>query len=347
MKKNRKLTHCLNCNQKLSNEDNYCPHCGQENMDKNVSIGLFIKDFFSNYISFETKLFRTIPIFISQPGRLSIEFNEGKRTKYIHPIRMYLILSLFYFFIISSLVPKNLMDKAINLNSSPPDSTTSTAINITDSIKQKEIQKLNKTFGDVDTDSLTKELNLPDSLASSPLPSKSAWQELKVAAQDEDISDSAFMDMLHNKYNFMTDLDNTIIRNFIANSNLFFIESAKNLPLMMFVLLPFFALYMKLLYIRSPNFYVEHLVQGLHLHSFAYLIYGLGLLLIKFTSGIGEGTFWFCFIAVSTYTYISLLKTQKQGWFRTLLKFWLLGLFYFITLFIAILAELYLSLLLV
>lgn len=347
MKKNRKLTQCLNCDQNLSLEDNFCPHCGQENMDKNVSIGLFIKDFFSNYISFETKLFRTIPIFISQPGRLSIEFNEGKRTKYIHPIRMYLILSIFYFFIISSLLPKNLMDKAINLNSTPPDSSTSTVINLTDSLEQKEIQELKETFGDISTDSLSKKLNLPDTLDSSPLPTKSDWQELKIMAQDEEIPDSTFMDLLHNKYNFMTDLDDTIVRNFIANSNLFFIESAKNLPVMMFVLLPFFALFMKLLYIRNPGFYVEHLVEGLHLHSFAYLIYGLGLLLIKFTPGISEWTFWLCFIVVSTYTYISLLKTQKQGWFKTLVKFWLLGFFYFTTLSIAILVELYLSLLLV
>jgi hypothetical protein len=51
-----------------------------------------------------------------------------------------------------------------------------------------------------------------------------------------------------------------------------------------------------------------------------------------------------CFILVSTYAYFSLKKISGQGWFKTLIKFSLLGIFYLTILSIAIVLELYYSL---
>ena len=42
-------------------------------------------------------------------------------------------------------------------------------------------------------------------------------------------------------------------------------------------LLPIFALILKLLYVRRKTLFIKHLVHTLHIHSFAFLIYGLSL----------------------------------------------------------------------
>ena len=41
----------------------------------------------------------------------------------------------------------------------------------------------------------------------------------------------------------------------------------KKLPIMMFLLLPLFALLLKLLYVRQKKLYIIHLIHALHLHS--------------------------------------------------------------------------------
>lgn len=171
------------------------------------------------------------------------------------------------------------------------------------------------------------------------------WMELKMAAQDPQISDSTFYGILNaTDYVLFDEVDTAIQRNFIANSNLFIISSAQNLPIMMFVLLPFFALLLKLLYFRRGTYYVEHLIEGLHMHSFAYLIYGCGIFLFNLNMANSSMIIITCFVLVSTYAYISMMRIHRQHWLRTLLKFWVLGFVYFSTLFIAIGIELYVSL---
>jgi hypothetical protein len=111
----------------------------------------------------------------------------------------------------------------------------------------------------------------------------------------------------------------------------------KNLPLMMFLMLPIFALLLKLLYIRRNVLYIKHLIHALHLHAFAYLFYGLTLLItfyfiddqdVSDSNALGDWVNLFSFVLVSTYAYISFMKVYKQHWFKTLIKFNIHGLLY-------------------
>ena len=97
----RKTNSCLNCGHTLGEIYNFCPHCGQENNDKNVSFGTFVGDFFSNYFSFDTRIGRSIKPLFLRPGFLTNRFNEGQRKLYVHPLRIYLIVSLLFFFLVS------------------------------------------------------------------------------------------------------------------------------------------------------------------------------------------------------------------------------------------------------
>ena len=100
----------------------------------------------------------------------------------------------------------------------------------------------------------------------------------------------------------------------------------RDIPKMMFFLLPLFAVSLKLLYLRRKRLYVEHLVFLLHVHAFAFLVL-TPLLLVP-----PLGRFAFVGLALPVYVLAALRVVYKQGWPKTLLKFALLGLGYFVLL---------------
>ena len=124
----------------------------------------------------------------------------------------------------------------------------------------------------------------------------------------------------------------------------------KNLPLMMLILIPIFALILKLLYFRKrKELYIHHLIHGLHLHSFAYLLYGVSLLLIMEAAD-SESTqttiAWISFFIVTAYAYLSFLRVYHQGWFKTLVKFSIAGYVYVFFIGVFFVCEMLLSVLL-
>lgn len=175
--------------------------------------------------------------------------------------------------------------------------------------------------------------------------SKNAWKQLRAMSIDPEISDSTFYEALsQTSFDVSVGLDDRQKRRFVANSSLFITSAAQNLPFMMFMLLPFFAFLLWLLNFRSKKYYVEHLIHGLHLHSFAYILYGLAILWIAKIQITVSLIVLLAFVGVSTYTYVSMMRVSKQGWFKTLIKFWILGMIYFSALSLAITFELYISL---
>lgn len=173
------------------------------------------------------------------------------------------------------------------------------------------------------------------------------WKMLKIQAQDPDVSLEEFEEALGNSsWNVSNLISVEKHRTFIANSNLFINGVARNFPLMMFLLLPVFAGILMVLYIRSDHYYVEHLIHALHVHTMAYLVYGLGILGITTINLNAEWVVGLAFIGVSLYAYLSFKSVYQQGWLKTLIKFFILGHVYVLFLSIGLMVELYITLLL-
>ncbi len=99
-KKLRKSLKCLNCG--TSMEDyNYCPECGQINTTKQVPLKLFFHDILGDYFTFDSRFFRSFIPLLRKPGHLTNEYNSGRRVSYILPLRLYLFVTILFFFIIS------------------------------------------------------------------------------------------------------------------------------------------------------------------------------------------------------------------------------------------------------
>ena len=102
-----------------------------------------------------------------------------------------------------------------------------------------------------------------------------------------------------------------------------------DIPKMMFFLLPLFAVSLKLLYLRTKRLYVEHLVFLLHVHAFAFLLLGPLLLVPLVWQGLPVGLVR---LVLPIYFIAAMRAVYKQGWPKTLTKFFLLVLGYVILL---------------
>lgn len=114
MRVRRKRSNCLNCGISLTETDNYCAYCGQENTDSNVTFSTLVGDFFNNYISFDSKIFRSLGPFLVKPGFLTNQYNIGKRNSFVHPLRLYFVISLFYFFVLSLILNSEVSDDSFS-----------------------------------------------------------------------------------------------------------------------------------------------------------------------------------------------------------------------------------------
>ncbi|WP_345777540.1 DUF3667 domain-containing protein [Dyella sp. LX-1] len=107
------------------------------------------------------------------------------------------------------------------------------------------------------------------------------------------------------------------------------------LPQTMFVLMPAFALLLKLFYLFKRRLYMEHLIVALHSHAFLFATVLLWVLLALLKSWIAPHAAWVGSVlgwlefALAIWAPVYLLLMQKrvyrQGWFMTVLKYLVIG----------------------
>ncbi len=102
-----KLPFCSNCNYQFKDADNFCPVCGQKNHETKIPLRHFFEEFIEHTFHLDSKIFITLKALIFSPGKLSIEYNNGKRVKYFTPLRLYILISFLFFFLLNLLTPKS------------------------------------------------------------------------------------------------------------------------------------------------------------------------------------------------------------------------------------------------
>ena len=100
-KPEEKLTNCENCGTALAGE--YCSACGQHAIDYRRSIWRVAIDALDSFFNWDTKFLKSVGILLTRPGKLTNDFNAGRRVRYVHPLRLYLLASI-AFFLIAKLV---------------------------------------------------------------------------------------------------------------------------------------------------------------------------------------------------------------------------------------------------
>lgn len=78
-------------------EANFCPQCGQKNIDLERPLPELIADAVRGALDVDGRAIRTLWTLIRRPGVLTSEFLVGRRKLYSPPFRLYLVISVLFF----------------------------------------------------------------------------------------------------------------------------------------------------------------------------------------------------------------------------------------------------------
>jgi hypothetical protein len=86
---------CLNCGAPMYGA--FCARCGQRHVPPYPSVRELVVDAFWELSGWDGRFMSTVRALFNHPGLLTREFLEGRRARYISPLRLYLMSSLVYF----------------------------------------------------------------------------------------------------------------------------------------------------------------------------------------------------------------------------------------------------------
>ena len=94
---------CLNCGASLDGK--FCGECGQRDVPPYPSVRELALDAVAEFSGWDGRLSSTLRALVRRPGFLTLEFLEGRRARYVSPLRVYLTASLVYF-LLAAAAPK-------------------------------------------------------------------------------------------------------------------------------------------------------------------------------------------------------------------------------------------------
>lgn len=281
--------HCKNCDTSLEPTFRYCPKCGQETAD-NLTFGVLFSKTISDYFSVDARFFRSFIPLMLKPGILPRRFVDGKRLKYLHPAQFYLFISVLFFFLFSFSIRKadDEMSQALKKGFDNEIPVDSVKVSEKDSLKIEEarrmLQKNQKMIGMSDEDMQTidsviantaKDPNninsgmtfdfdkkVLDSLITAGAPKE---DKLKAMGMEEDASglNKRFYEQMLKLYQ---QKGGGILQTFYDT-----------IPIAMFLLMPLFALLLKIFYWKRGNF-AHHMVFSFYFFTFLFTSFCLLIL---------------------------------------------------------------------
>lgn len=87
---------CRNCGAALTDE--YCAHCGQRRFeDDSRRLRHLVGEAFSTITNLDSRFWRTFGALVFRPGRLSRDYIDGRRSRWLAPVTVLLLVNVFYF----------------------------------------------------------------------------------------------------------------------------------------------------------------------------------------------------------------------------------------------------------
>lgn len=296
---------CENCGFKLSETNKYCPNCGQKNTTHKIAFGHFFMEVLEGLFHFDSKILITVrDLFI--PGRIVVNYNQNKRARYVPPIRFYIFTSVIFF---------TLLTISAGHQEEGEHDRNDISFNITDG--SGILGTSTDTTGNYLFDQI-KATQHPDELIDSFISLKFddvKWYNRNIYRNQVKLISGHFdnKELVHKIY--------------------------KNISYSLFLLMPIFALFLMLIYRKKNLFYSEHLIFSIYLHTLAFMLLIIQLLLGFLKIDIG---FIFVLIILS-YMLLLLRNVYGQSWPKTIRKFLLIGFIYSILILIVLIVGVALS----
>ncbi|MBJ6981716.1 DUF3667 domain-containing protein [Luteimonas sp. MC1572] len=353
---------CGNCGTRLLGP--HCHACGQPVTGLVRHFSSLVGDFLDSVFDLDSRTPRTLWPLFARPGHLSLEYFAGRRVRYVSPVRLFFFLAIVTFFVAQLLL--SFGDGVIIETDTPQADAVSQAMTV-DEVRARRDAAMQEAR---DARSGKQPAVGPDPalVALEVAIEKAAGDRIAALRQAERAGtppppppagdDSPTMsfngrpwDPVHNRLEarwlpgFANDWLNAQAGR--AQRNIARVRDEPDLlkdaalgaaPTALMLLLPVFALMLKLAYLFKHRLYMEHLIIALHSHAFLCLALLLVLVVAALERWLApqpgpahtaflvvEGALW-------TWMPLYLLLMQKriygQGWVATLLKFSVLGISY-------------------
>ena len=288
---------CANCSESFpAPPPRFCPACGQESHIRPPRIGEFIQQFGGAYLATEGALWRTLKLMLFKPGELTRQYLAGRRKHYVLPLRMYLTVSLIVLLLLRTC-----------------GGPVAFELDATQGAAQAELKAKTKAGA----------------------PSKANITIMGEGDTGFGLKDGVFYcrqmpDWVCKRAKKRIDIDPEAVAGELERFKERFIG---NVGAAMFLLLPGFALWMKLVYWNRRLRYTEHLVFALHVHAFWFLAFGVAYSL-SFTLGLAEPG-WLMALglaAVPLYTLLAMRRVYGGRLWARLLRAGVASLLYLVML---------------
>jgi len=334
----RKEPDCLNCGATVLGR--YCQACGQENTEPKETFWHMFTHFFYDITHFDGSFFVTLKDLLFKPGFLSREYMLGRRKKYLHPVRMYVFTSAVFFLVFFSMfhVSENdvsvtnqrvKIDEGFNTIKEEAFKNAKTKEDSAGIIKGLQLLGYKDVNENKKPDSIVKNKGSKGGLNFNFGGDVSNYKTLREY-------DSAQNALPKNKRD--AGLTKIFTRRSVGLNEKYKGDQQKiaielinkfihSIPYLLFVSLPLYALFLKLLYIRHRKqyYFADHGVFLIHLYvfTFLFLLFYFGL------DKLEEQTHWkgigfvqaILILTGLFYTLKAIRNFYKQGWGKTILKF--------------------------
>jgi len=349
---------CSNCGTPLLGE--HCYHCGQPVKGLVRRFSSVLGDIADTLFEIDTRLTRTVAPLLLRPGFLSCEYFAGRRVRYVSPVRLFFFVSVLAFFVAQWTFDSSNTQAVQVGNDGINSAMTVAAVEAQRDVALHAIEAARKASGTAPgandglasaeesvrkkSDARIAELRAAIAKGQPPPLHKT---RLTFGGSDKPwdpvanpIRFSALPEFANGWLNRMAGRAQDNLARVQQDQRLLWDAWLSALPSTLFLLLPLFAVLLKVAYLFKRRLYMEHFIVALHSHAF--LCFGLLLVLIlNGLAGVAASPWmrtpleWMK-VALIVWMPLYLLLMQKrvygQGWIMTTLKYSVLGVTYLVML---------------
>ncbi|SHK34206.1 DUF3667 domain-containing protein [Epilithonimonas mollis] len=268
---------CLNCGHLV--EEKYCPNCGQQNIQTRQPFYYLFTHFVEDFTHYDGQFWGTIKNLLFKPGKLTNTYLEGKRQKFVPPVKLYIFISFITFFLFALFPPFDINFEGKGKSKLLPEKNKITEI-------QKALEETRSKEKLEEKDSIyISKLNaaLKDSAKINEL--QGTFDMSKGMSEDSEFNgftnrksyDSAvaknpsFFDFINTPFahKYFELKEQGVKKGEILKK--LYETSFHNLPKALFIYLPIFALFLWIFHNKKKWWYFDHGIFTLHYFSFLLL----------------------------------------------------------------------------
>ncbi len=299
---------CKNCGEIVA--DRFCTTCGQLASDFHRPFWELISGSLADLFSLDGRLLRTLPVLMFRPGRVTRNYLDGQRARYVPPFRMFLMASLVFFLTVFTLSDELGWFAGWKFDPVMSAGVTENHVAAADQAASEEATaRLEQAGFDAQTPAGSEQGDPAFPFAETLLPDGTIDRDaLRVLIRDRMDAGSTPAE-IETAYKAAEQAATVY-----ENQDRFGARLRQWAPRFSLLFLPVFSLLLTLLYAWHRKVYVyDHLIVGLHFQTFLYLLGTTLLLAVALFPQTVEGLVFGSILAIFIYVYRMLRVAYRTG----------------------------------